>query len=56
VVLIPPPFLLILVLPFDPCRCIEVHVPHIKLGIAPPLRKKVDLVLDVPVVSHRLSP
>jgi hypothetical protein len=37
-------------------RHLEVLVPHLELGIAPSLRKKVDLVLGVPVVAHRLSP
>jgi hypothetical protein len=55
VVLVPPcPFLH--VLPLDPCLYLEVSVPHLELGVAPLLRKRVDLVLVVPVVAHHLSP
>jgi hypothetical protein len=31
VVLLPPPFLL--VLPLDPCRRLEVPIPHLELGL-----------------------
>jgi hypothetical protein len=37
-------------------RRLEVLVPHLELGIAPSSRKRVHLVLGVPVVTHRLSP
>ena len=37
-------------------RRLEVHVPILELGNAPSLKKRVDLVLGVPVVAHRLSP
>jgi hypothetical protein len=40
-------------LPLDPCLILEVHVPHVELGVAPLLRKRVDLV---PMVAHHLSP
>jgi hypothetical protein len=92
VVILPPPFLLVLVIPLDPCawapetpsgsyrlevsprvpettsgsrrlpetpsgvRRFEVPIPHLELGIAPSLRKKVDFVLGVPAVAHHLSP
>jgi hypothetical protein len=49
-------FLLVIVLPIYPCHCLDVFVPHLELGAAPLLRKKVDLALVVPVVAHRLSP
>jgi hypothetical protein len=56
-VLLLPPCLLVHVLPLDPCHCLEVSVPHIDLGVAPSLRKKVDLVPSaVPMVTHHLSP
>ena len=55
-VLLLPPCLLIRLLSSDPCHCHEVHVPHLDLGVAPSLRKKVDLVpFVVPVVAHHLS-
>jgi hypothetical protein len=48
--------------PLDTCRRLDVHVPHLEvlvphleLGVAPLSRKKVDLVLDVFAVAHRLS-
>jgi hypothetical protein len=44
------------VLTLDPCLLLELHVPHDELGVAPLLRKKVDLVPVVPVVAHHLSP
>jgi hypothetical protein len=56
VVLLHPLFLLVLVLPLDPCYYFEVLVPHLELEVAPSLRKKVDLALVVPMVAHRLSP
>jgi hypothetical protein len=56
VVLLLPPYLLVLTLPLDPCHCLEVPVPHLELGVAPSSRKKVDLALVVPTVAHRLSP
>jgi hypothetical protein len=55
VVILPPcPFLPML--PLDPCLHLEVPVPHLDLGVAPLLRKKVDLVPIVPEVAHHLSP
>jgi hypothetical protein len=45
VVLLTPPFLLVLVLPLDPCHCLEIPVPRLELGVAPLLRKRVDLAL-----------
>jgi hypothetical protein len=56
VVLLPSTFLLVLVLPLDQCHRLEVPVPHLELRVAPSSRKKVDLILGVPVVAHRLSP
>jgi hypothetical protein len=56
VVLLPPPFLLVLVLPLDPCHRLDVPVPHLELRVAPLLRKKVDLALVVSMVAHRISP
>jgi hypothetical protein len=56
VVVLLPPILLVLVRPLDPCRRLEVSVPHHELGVAPSLRKKVDLALVVPAVTHCLSP
>jgi hypothetical protein len=44
------------VLPLDPCLHLEVHVPHLELGIASVLRKMVDHVLVVPEVTHHLLP
>ena len=41
--------------PLDPCHCLEVLVPHLYMELAPSLRKKVDLILDVPVVARHLS-
>ena len=55
-VLLPPPFLLILVLPLDPCRRLVVHVPHLESEDAPSLMKRDGLALVVPMVAHRLSP
>jgi hypothetical protein len=50
VVLLPPcPFLPMLTL--DLCLLLEVLVPHLELGVAPLLRKRVDLVLVVLVVG-----
>jgi hypothetical protein len=43
------------VLPLDSCLHLEVHVPHLELGVALLLRK-VDLVLVAPMVTHHLSP
>jgi hypothetical protein len=43
-------------LPLDSCLLLEVPVPHLELGVTPLLRKRVDLVLVVPVVAHHLSP
>jgi hypothetical protein len=56
VVLLLPPCLFVHALPLDLCHCLEVPVPHIDLEVAPLLRKKVDLVLIVPKVTHQLSP
>ena len=53
-VLLPPPFLFVLVLHLDPCHRLDVPVPYLELGVAPSLRKKVDLVLGVPTFTHRL--
>ena len=44
------------VLPLDPSLHLEVPIPHLELGDALMQRKKVDLVLVVPVVAHHLSP
>ena len=44
------------VLPLDSCLHLEVHVPHLELGVAPILRKMVDLYLFVIVVAHHLLP
>jgi hypothetical protein len=54
VVLLPPPFLLVLVFPLDPCHRLDILFIHLELGVAPLLRTKVDLALVVPVVSHHL--
>jgi hypothetical protein len=55
VVLLPPyPFLP--VLPLDSCLLLKVLVPHLELGVAPLLRKMVDPVLVVPVVTRHLFP
>jgi hypothetical protein len=57
VVLLPPPCLIVHVLPIDPCHRLEVPVPHLDLGVAPSLRKKVDLIPFIfPMVAHHLSP
>jgi hypothetical protein len=56
VVLITPPFLLVLKLPLDSCHHLEVPIPHLELGVAPSLWKKVDLALVVLVVTHCLLP
>jgi hypothetical protein len=55
VILLPPPFLLVRVLHLDPCHRLEALVSHLELGVLPSLRKKVDLILDVPVVARHLS-
>jgi hypothetical protein len=34
-VLLLPPFFLVLVLPLDPCHRLKVPVPHLELGVAP---------------------
>jgi hypothetical protein len=52
VILPPCPFLP--VLPFDSCLLLEVPIPHLKLGVAPLLRRMVDLVFVVPEVAHHL--
>jgi hypothetical protein len=44
------------VLPLDSCLHLEVLVPHVELGVAPVLRKMVDLVLVVPAIAHHLLP
>jgi hypothetical protein len=56
VLLLPPPFIFVLVLPLDPCHRLEVPVPHLELGFALLSRKKVDPVLGVPKIAHRLLP
>jgi hypothetical protein len=56
VVVLPLPFPLVLVLPLNSCHHLDVLVPHLELGAAPLLRKKVDLALVVLVVAHCLSP
>ena len=43
-------------LPLDPTHLLEVPVPHVELGVAPVLRKIVDLVLVVPTIAHHLLP
>jgi hypothetical protein len=48
----PCPFFL--VLPLDSYHHLEVHVPHLELGVAPSSRKKVDLALVFPAVTHHL--
>ena len=55
-VLITPPFLLVLKLPLDSCHHLEVPIPHLELGFALLSRKKVDPVLGVPKIAHRLLP
>jgi hypothetical protein len=35
VVLLIPPFHLVLVLPLDPCHCLGVLVHHLELGVEP---------------------
>jgi hypothetical protein len=52
VVFLPPLFHIVLMLPLDPCRHLEVPIPHLELGVAPSSRKKVNLVLVVPVFTH----
>jgi hypothetical protein len=42
--------------PLDPCNHLEVPILHLELGVAPSLRKKVDLPLVVPAVAHHISP
>jgi hypothetical protein len=42
------------VLPLDSCLHLEVHVPHLELGVAPVFRKMVDLDLVVDAVAHHL--
>jgi hypothetical protein len=44
------------VLPLDLCLHLEVPIPHLELGVTLVLRKMVDLVLVVPVVTHHLLP
>jgi hypothetical protein len=44
------------VIPLDSCLHREVSIPHFELGVAPVLRKMVDLVLVVPEVAHHLMP
>jgi hypothetical protein len=40
--------------PLDPFSHLEVLIPHLESGVAPLLRKKVDLVLVILVVAHLL--
>jgi hypothetical protein len=51
-----PPQLGLLVLPLDHTPPLEEPIHHLELGGAPLLRKKVDLALGVPVVTHLQSP
>ena len=51
-----PPYPILHVLPLDPALLHEVPIHHLELGDAPWLRKKVDLVPVVPMVSHLQSP
>jgi hypothetical protein len=51
-----PPSLDLPMLPLDPALLLEVPVHRLELGDAPLLRKMVDLLHVVPVVTHRLSP
>jgi hypothetical protein len=44
------------VLPLDSCLHLEVPVPHLELGVAPMLRKMVNLDVVVPTVAHHLLP
>jgi hypothetical protein len=48
--------LVLLVLPLDHTPLLDEHVHHLELGVAPLLRKKVDLALVVPVVAHLKLP
>jgi hypothetical protein len=50
------PCLLVHALPLDPCHRLEVPLPHLELGVAPLLRKKVDPILVVLVLAHHLLP
>jgi hypothetical protein len=47
-----PPHLRHPMLPLDHTPLLEGPVRHLELGDAPWLRKKVDLALGVPVVTH----
>ena len=51
-----PPSLVLPVLPLDHAPLLDEPVHHLDLGDAPLLRKKVDLALGVPMVSHLQSP
>jgi hypothetical protein len=51
-----PPQLGLLVPPLDHTPPLEEPVHHLELGDAPSLRKRVDLVLGVPVVTHLQLP
>jgi hypothetical protein len=51
-----PPQLVLLVLPLDHTPLLDEPVHHLELGDAPSMRKKVDLALVVPVVTHLQSP
>jgi hypothetical protein len=42
--------------PLDPCHCLDILVPHLDLEVMPLLRKRFDLVIVVPAVTHHLSP
>jgi hypothetical protein len=56
VVLLFLPCILVYALPLDPYHCLEVPIPHHELVVASLLRKKVDLALVVPSVTHHLLP
>jgi hypothetical protein len=49
-------FILFFVCPLDSCMHLEVHVPRVKLGDSPVLRKMVDLDFVDPAVAHHLLP
>jgi hypothetical protein len=51
-----PPCLHVHAHPLDPCHRLEVHVPHLEMGVAQFFRKKVDLVPFVPVVALHMLP
>jgi hypothetical protein len=53
-VVILPLYLFLHVLALDSCLHLEVPVPHLELGVAPVLRKMVNLV--VLAVAHHLLP